>query len=147
MNKNSQLIDSLWDDFRKAINATYAQSTGWRDDRDCLRDYAEDISWNDALCGLLGRETANERRHRSGRPSVPGFSNQTAAKLILMAQASNGSIQTDMSKGTEFLMYRQTAAEARLIGWLIRESVTKEWRDAVNSIDYTELMKTNEDKT
>src|ERR1700676_3858466 len=80
-----QIVDNLWNEMREAINRAYAIADKNRDaDGTCLRDYAENISWSDSLAALLGRESANERQHRSNRPSVPGFSVDTASKLILM---------------------------------------------------------------
>lgn len=139
-------VDTLWREMREAINKTYetasknssfaTQST----DATCLRDYAENISWSDDLAGLLGRESANERQHRSNRPSVPGFSVETASKLILMNNMLDGTVCAEMPSATTFLIFRKTAAEARVIGFLIREQLTPEWRDAVASMDYAKLM-------
>ena len=134
-----QKIDGLWDEFREAINKAYAVAEKVRDeDGCCLRDYAENISWSDSTARLLGRETANERQHRSNRPSVPGFSNESAAKLILMWQASR--VKT-MPCATAFLMSRQTAIEAQVIGFLAKNQLTDAWRDAVEALDYADLMK------
>jgi hypothetical protein len=138
--RTKQKVDSLWRQFRTAVNASY-NAAKMAEDGESLRDYAENISWHDAMSGLLGRETANERRHRSRRPSIPGFSNETAAKLVLMQQAADGSELHEMPAATEFLIFRQTAAEARVIGWLIREHITAEWRAEFDTLDYAELMK------
>lgn len=134
-----QTIDQLWDEFRQSINEAYASAKV--DPLLCLHDYAENISWNDSTARLLGRETANERQHRSNRPSVPGFSAESASKLILMSQAAVGSKLDEMPAGTEFLVFRQTAAEARLIGFLARNFISDEWRARVEALDYAELMK------
>jgi len=147
-----QKVDNLWDLMRGSINAAYAESErqaktysitqqAESNGASCLCDYAENISWSDSTARLLGRESANERQHRSNRPSVPGFSVEIAAKLILMSQISAGSKLDAMPNATEFLVFRQTAAEARLIGYLIREFVSDEWRTAVESLDYADLMK------
>lgn len=134
-----QKIDGLWDEFREAINKAYAVAEKVRDeDGCCLRDYAENISWSDSTARLLGRETANERQHRSNRPSVPGFSNESAAKLILMREASR--VKT-MPCATTFLISRQTAIEAQVIGFLAKNQLTDAWRDAVKALDYADLMK------
>jgi hypothetical protein len=140
--KTKQQIDRLWEQFRTAIDAAYSDANKQRDDAgNCLRDYAQNVSWNDNLKQLLQRETANERQHRSNRPSVPGFSAETAAKLILLNQASAGSLLATMPQPTEFLVFRQTAAEARAIGFLIRESLSVEFRESLSRLDYSELMK------
>ena len=140
-----QKVDKLWEQMRDSINAAYAAGdadkthAGW-DEKTCLRDYAENISWSDSTARLLGRESANERQHRTGRPSVSGFSVETAAKLILMRNVADGSRLSAMPPATNFLILRQTAVEAEIIGYLIREFVSDEWRQAVDSLDYTKLM-------
>lgn len=144
-------VNELWQEMREAINKAYAiadkkYSSGAaypasrEDDGVCLRDYAENISWSDGLAGLLGRESANERQHRSNRPSVPGFSVETASKLILMNCAREGAEELEMPRATTFLVFRKTAAEARVIGFLIREQLTPKWCESVSSLDYAKLM-------
>jgi hypothetical protein len=142
-----QKVDKLWDEMRTAINQTYGTGQTYaitdqtKDDVTCLRDYAENISWNDSLSGLLGRESAEERRHRSDRPSISGFSVETASKLILMGQVQHGAELKEMPRATAFLVFRKTAIEAQVIGYLIRGQLPKEWRETVSSLDYAELMK------
>ena len=143
-----QKIDKLWDETRQYINAAYAEAEKTyttfphgSNPGSCLRDYAEDISWSDSMRALLGRETANERQHRSNRPSIPGFSNESAAKLILMGNIEFGTRESSMPQATEFLVVRQTAAEARVIGYLIQEHVTDDWRNRLAELDYSALMK------
>jgi len=133
-----QIISTLWMEMRQAINATYANDKS--DDAQCLCDYAGNICGSDSLSALLGRETANERQHRSGRPLVPGFSVSTAAKLILMNNAREGAELKKMPTATTFLVFRRTAAEATVIGFLIRERLPEGWRDAVACFDYAKLM-------
>ncbi|MGB8800690.1 MAG: hypothetical protein WCC97_08385 [Candidatus Acidiferrales bacterium] len=141
MMNTKQKVDKLWEDFRAAINAAYAEAEKSRnDDGLCLRDYAENISWSDALRDLLARETANERQHRSNRPSVAGFSAETAAKLILMQQAGIGALQPTMPCATAFLVFRQSAVEAQVIGFLAKKHLTVEWRVALAEFDYAKLM-------
>ena len=137
---NTQIISNLWQELRQAINKAYAANTG-TDDLGCLRDYTENISWPDSLAALLGRETANERQHRSNRPAVPSFGANAAAKLILMHNVAAGAKMTEMPKATAFLVMRQTAVEAEVIGWLIRTYLDLGWLDAVERLDYAELMK------
>ena len=136
-------IDILWSDFREAINQAYAQGEKqhFSGDPSALRDYAENISCFDNTAALLGRETANERQHRRNRPSVPGFSVESAAKLILMNHAAEGSKLDAVPDGTTFLIYCQTAAEARVIGFLVKDFITSEWRDRVSALDYSKLMR------
>ena len=142
----TQTINGLWQELRQAINRTYEASQQNHlnrvlDDAQCLRDYAENISWSDDLAALLGRETANERQHRTNRPSVPGFSANTAAKLILMTNVSEGAELPELPKATMFLVLRQTAVEAEVIGYLIQSQLSPEWHKAVKSFDYAALMK------
>ena len=147
-----QTVDKLWQQFRAAINGAYAEAEEQNktysitqqtkaNNASCLRDYAENISWSDNTARLLGRETANERQHRRNRPSVPGFSVETAAKLVLLGNVAEGSTLKTMPEGTDFLIFRQTAAEARLIGYLIRNFLSDEFREEVKSLDYSDLMK------
>jgi hypothetical protein len=134
-------IDTLWDGFRTAIDAAYKEADKKRDDNGtCLRDYAQNISWSDALAGLLSRETANERQHRRNEPPVPSFSPETAAKLILMNQAHDGARLRTMPRATEFLVFRQSAAEARVIGFLAKRFLPMGWREAIAGLDYSKLM-------
>ena len=133
-------IDILWSDFRKAINQAYAQGEKQDFSGAALRDYAENISCSDNTAALLGRETANERQHRRNRPSVPGFSVESAAKLILINHAAEGSKLDAVPDGTMFLICCQTAAEARVIGFLVKDFITSEWRDRVSALDYSKLM-------
>ena len=135
-------VNDLWEQFRASINAAYAESSkANEEDGICLRDYAENISWSDDLAGLLGRESAEERRHRANRPSVPSFSVDTAAKLLVMENARKGSEMDEMPKATAFLVLRKTAVESEVIGWVARKHLSAEWRAAVASLDYAELMK------
>lgn len=143
---NTQKINQLWDQMRDAIDATYKAgqglSGGALDNANVLRDYARDISWSDDLAALLGRETANERQHRSNRPSVPGFSAGSAAKLILMENVRKGAGMAELPKATAFLVLRQTAVEAEVIGFLISGQLPMQWRNEVEALDYSKLMKT-----
>ncbi len=136
-----QKVDVLWREMRSAINNAYALADKERnEDGACLRDYAENISWSDDLAALLGRECANERQHRSNRPSVPGFSSETASKLILMGQVQHGAQSKEMPRATAFLVFRKTAVEAQVIGYLIRKQLSQQWLETVKSLDYANLM-------
>ena len=137
-------VDQLWRELRDAINKAYdehGRKAQFDDDFGCLRDYAEDISWSDDLAGLLGRESANERQHRSNRPVPRGFSVETAAKLILLNNFAKGAELSEMPKATAFLVLRKTAVEAEVIGFIIKDYLSADWRAAVNAMDYAELMK------
>jgi len=86
-------INRLWAEMREFINSAYRDGSGTNNPEALLRDYVEDHSWTDALGKLLDAETANERRHRNGRPQ--GFkapmSKIAAAKLILLGNFADGS--------------------------------------------------------
>src|SRR5262249_16864414 len=137
-------INVLWREFREAINTTYGNGKNVSDDVSCLRDYAENISWHDDLSALLGKESAEERRHRNGRPehtyNPKNFSVDSAAKLLGMENARKGSEMTEMTRATTFLVLRQSAVEAEVIGFIIRENLPEGWRDAIASLDYAKLM-------
>lgn len=143
-------INVLWEQFQDAISEAYAASNeaykagNYHDPRQCLKDYAKDIGWTDALARLLGKETAHERRHRSGRPyeaRPSDFPLVSAAKLLLMENAKNGANLSEMPPATIFITYRDSAAEAWLVGWLARGFLSKQWRERVAALDYAKLMK------
>ena len=140
--KTHDHISQIWQDLRETINQAYKASSS-SDEGSALRDYAENISWHDDLEKLLASEVTNERQHRGTR-SVRGFSSQDAAKLILCGNILRGSELTEMPSALTFITLRPSAAEANLIGYLIREFVTPEWKQAVESYDYSELMKNAE---
>lgn len=137
----TQIINqTLWAEFREAINKAYADAK-IDDDQICLRDYVENISWSDDLARLLDRETENERQHRKGRPMIAGFSAGTAAKLLIMQNAVKGYLDPAMPKATAFITWRQTAAETHLIGFLAKAKFDPKWVEAVEKYDYAQLMK------
>jgi hypothetical protein len=130
-------IARIWSGLRDIIDTTYQANVG--EDAKSLRDYARNQSWSDDLEKLLTEETAGERHHRSSR-SVRGFSSADAAKLIICGNVLRGSKLTAMPSALTFITFRRTAAEANLLGYLIRANVTQDWRDAVSSLDYAECM-------
>ncbi len=137
---NAKYISANWAEFRRAIDKTYHEATPGMGDGQALHDYVEDMSYSDDLSALLGRETANERQHRHNRPSPAGFSVGSAAMLILMRMAADGSELTEMPKASKFLTCRQTAVEAEVIGYLCRKNLSLAWREAVRVLDYAKLM-------
>lgn len=130
-------IARIWSQLRDIIDKTYQANVG--EDARALRDYARNQSWSDDLEKLLAEETANERQHRSLR-SVRGFSSSDAAKLIICGNVLRGAELTEMPSALTFITFRRSAAEANLLGYLIRANVTPEWKDAVSSLDYAECM-------
>ena len=145
MNTHQQL-NQLWNQMRDAIDAAYKQEKADNNSgaaiTKALRDYARDISWTDSLAALVGRETANERQHRQNRPSPRGFSGGDAANLIGMNCGSRGSDLLQMPSAAEFLVFRQTAVEAQVVGFLAKQFITPEWKAAVAKFDYAKLMAT-----
>jgi hypothetical protein len=144
-----QSINQIWEHFRDAIDAAYAASQSKEfsgsayADSSCLRDYARNISWSDACEKLLATETANERQHRQSR-TVRGFSSQDAARLIICNNVLRGAELTEMPSALTFITFRPSAAEANLLGYLIREHLASGWKSAVQSLDYSECMKSSE---
>jgi hypothetical protein len=130
-------IARIWSQMRDDIDKTYQANVG--EDAKSLRDYARNQSWSDDLERLLAEETGNERQHRSQR-SVRGFSSSDAAKLIISGNVLRGTELTAMPSALTFISFRHSAAEANLLGYLIRANVTQEWKDAVSSLDYAECM-------
>ena len=141
-----QHINQLWEQLRDTIDAAYAEaqthkfSGSAHDESSCLRDYARNISWSDAAEKLVTTETINERQHRQSR-SVRGFSSQDAAKLIVCNNVLRGSELRAIPSALTFITFRASAAEANLLGYLIRAHVTPEWKQSAQSMDYSECMK------
>jgi hypothetical protein len=136
-----QHITQLWIELRDAIEHAYQAAT--TEEGKALRDYARNISWSDDLEKLLTAETANEKQHRQSRP-VRGFSSQDAAKLIICGNVLRGTELETIPSALTFITFRPTAAEANLLGYLIRAHVTPEWKASVESLDYSECMKNGE---
>lgn len=133
-------IDRLWTQFQGFIESAHQTKT---EESGILHDYIS-ASMHNELGELLDRETVHERKHRQGfAPS--GFqapiSAPTAAKLILMNAAVQGSQQKAVPPATIFLQWRDTAAEAHVIGYLIRKQVRADWLKEVQSLDYAQIMK------
>jgi hypothetical protein len=135
-----QHISQLWQGLREVIDRAY-ESHPVEEEKNALRDYAKDQSWSDDLEKLLASETANERQHRNAR-SVRGFSSQDAAKLIICNNVLRGSELEQIPSALTFISFRASAAEANLLGYLIRGFVTPEWKASVESLDYADCMKT-----
>jgi hypothetical protein len=137
-------INRLWDEMQEFINAAYRDGSGTNNPESLLKDYATNQSWTDALGRLLDAETANERRHRNGRPQgwKAPMSNVTAARLILLGNFADGSETKEMYPATIFLRWRQTAAEMHVVGCLCRTNakISDDWRAEVRALDYAKLM-------
>jgi hypothetical protein len=143
MSHNARKINKLWEIFRNAVDAANADgqkanSADGHAEVNALHDYTRDNSWR--LNNLLGRETANERRHRRNEISPRGFSVGTAAKLHIMNNAGHGSTLPAMPPAHLFLTMRQTAIEAEIIGFLARKYLSAVWRAELETLDYSTLM-------
>jgi hypothetical protein len=138
--KQKATITVCWNELRDAIDAAYKNAPVASDESSALRDYAQNISWHDSLDRLLRDETENEKQHRSTR-SIRGFSSRDAARLILMNNIARGSFLPEMPSALTFITFRKSAAEANLLGYLIRHSLKAEWCQTVDSLSYTDLMK------
>lgn len=133
-------INQLWEEFRSTIDAVdkLADSADGHAEVNALHDYTQDRDWQ--LASLLGRETANERQHRKGSEAPKAFGVGAAARLQIMTNAAYGASLPKMPSAHLFLTMRQTAIEAEVIGYLLRGHLSQEWRNAVDSIDYSKLM-------
>jgi len=136
----TQQINRLWERMQAAIDAAYDH--GKTDEAAALRDYASNVSMNGAIEKLLADETANERQHRRGWPhandSVIGP--MVAARLLLVTKFAEGSELKAMPPATDWLIYRRTAVEAELLGWLSRHAVLDDFRAECKTLDYAKLM-------
>jgi hypothetical protein len=144
MKRITETINRLWNEMEEFINSAHHDGSGTNNPEPLLRDYARNQSWTDALGRLLDAETANERRHRTGRPQgwrAP-FSARTGAKLILLGNFADGSEAKEMYPATIFLQWRHTAAEMHVVGCLCRgkAKISDDWRAEVRAIDYAEYM-------
>lgn len=144
-NIHVQVLDirAAWKQFTQAIDQADAegqklQSADGHAECNALRNYSShEQPWR--LANLLGRETANERKHRHGT-EPRSFPVGDAAKLHLMSAAAYGATLKAAPSSTLFLTMRPTAAEAEVIGYLCRATLSAEWRNTVESIDYSKLM-------
>lgn len=143
--RNRAHVDRLWTDFRDAIDRAYAaDKTG---DAACLRDYARNVSWHDALDALVSAEKAAEREHRGfgrrllGYPPPRAISAEHSARLLLLHNAADGAKLAAMPASTDWLIYRRPAVEATLLGYLVRAHVSPDWVAACAALDYAEAVK------
>jgi hypothetical protein len=54
---------------------------------------------------------------------------------------AQGSLKTEAPLAVEMLMFRHTAVEMGVIGFLCRGVVTEDWRKRVEALDYAEIMR------
>ena len=135
-------ISQLWNMFEDALTAGYKASLADPNNSALpLRDYVDD---GRDMRNLVSEETANERQHRRGAPYIPGVrpavSSNLAARAILLHQVARGSEAKEMPAATCFLIWRRSAAEAFLLGFLVRAHLTDEFRRRAIALDYASLM-------
>lgn len=132
-------VDRLWREFVDAMTRAY-KSAGHDAPQTALRDYARDISWTDGLGRLEKEEQANERQHRGTRREMYRLSVPHATRVILLHQAARGAVMTEAPPATDFLVFRRTAVEAQLLGWLARAELSAEWIATCDALDYAALV-------
>lgn len=142
-------IVGLFDQFEHAIVVAYTDArsnSGQSIGAERLRDYCPDHAPINRLDRLVRTEAEHEKRHREmGRAFLsecgasikrPPISSGVAAMLIVMRNAADG----DMPDASDYLVIRDSAFEAQIIGALVRPYLSDEWRAAVQSLDYAKIM-------
>lgn len=146
MNVNKQ-IDNLWDEFQLAIDQTYTTYTKMTPRRhsdaySAISDYYS-LSGHDDLGVLFRKELANEKQHRRAKPAHcpnPLIFASSGAKLIILRNVCDGAKLADMPSAIIFLQFRQTAAEAMVLGFIIRHALPLDFASRVRALDYSKLM-------
>lgn len=142
-NKVSKLTESLWEVFIESMTAAHKAGAGE------LRDYTKNNGYADSLSELLAAETANEKKHRSGYAPAGRehpITSRTAAKILLMNNAALGAKKRrdgEQVPATLYLECRKTAVEAMALGFAAGEHLSDQWRADVQSLDYSEIMKSS----
>lgn len=136
-------IANLWNAFQNAIDLANADGLKLNNadghaECNALRDYTRDRNWR--MSNLLGRETANERKHRSTTISPKDFTVGDAAKLQIMQWAAFAQELDSLPSAHLFLTMRPTAVEAEVIGFLCRKHLNDTWRERLAELDYAKLM-------
>lgn len=133
-------INKLWQQLEDTIELVCKATDD--DNTRALYDYRPNSGHGD-LQKLVLAETVNEKRHRRGAPAgfTAPISCETAAKLLLMQNMADGAFKTEIPSAITFLIFRQSAAEATLLGFLLRHGLTGEWCKAVREFDYADIMR------
>jgi hypothetical protein len=148
--RNARLLETLERQVRDAIDASYLTGekypSGGRvcvphdDPRSDLRDYVRNQTWCDKFDALIDRETKHERGHRRGAPNGWRFKfgAKHGARIVMLSQLGQGAQRTEAPAAASFITWRDTAAEAQLIGWLARVELAKVpgLLDALALLDY-----------
>lgn len=126
-------IKSLWKELVSAIDQTKNAD-------------AQEFRRNDfyRLETLLQEETANERQHRRFVSGAYAVSSSVGAKITLLHNVARGARLSEMPTATTFILFRRSAAEAMLLGYLLRDGLTPQFVDEAYSLDYPSLMKVGE---
>ena len=136
-------ITNLWRAFQNSIDIADAEGRKLNNAHghaqcNALHDYTSQKNWRMSL--LLGRETANERRHRRTTESSTVFSTGDAARLQIMQWASFAADLNVMPSAHYFLTMNPEVVEAEVIGFLCRAQLMQSWRDELATLDYATLM-------
>lgn len=124
--RNRGHLEDLERRVRAAIDAAYrAHHTD--DLPGALRDYVSETSSPDKWLRLVEREAAAEREHRrftSFAPDIPyAIPVKQGARVTLLHNVGRGASQTEAPHAAEFLVYRPSAVEAIVLGWLARREL------------------------
>lgn len=150
--RRAALLNTLEEQVRDAIDASYLTGerypSGGRktvphdDERQPLRDYVRNQAMRDKWEDLIERETAHERRHRRGAPNGWRFKfgAKHGARIVMLNNVGDGARLEVAPAAVSFIEYRDTAAEAVLVGWLAREQLraVPGLLDALELLDYAE---------
>lgn len=143
MNTHKQ-ITNLWMAFQNAIDLADAEGKKLNNANghaqcNALHDYTSERGWR--LANLVGRESANERQHRTTTNNPASFTVGDAAKLQIMQWAAFSADLNVLPSAHLFLTMRPTAVEAEVVGFLCRTCLNQSWRDELATLDYSELMR------
>lgn len=129
--RRAALVGKLEQRVRAAIDAAYRSgrnpSTPATDHPGALRDYVTEISSPDAWLRLVDREAKAEREHRrftSFAPHIPyAIPVRQGARVTLLHNVGRGAEMADAPPASDFLVYRPSAVEAIVLGWLARREL------------------------
>jgi hypothetical protein len=136
-------IEQLWGQLQATCTRAAAseQSKDQSAIRDALRDYAGEDGKR--MLDLLAREIQHEKGHRrftsytnQGYP----LSARTGAMLLICENTARGTDNANMPPATNFIIWRDTAAEAWLLGFMLRGYLSPEWIKRAKALDYSAIM-------
>lgn len=141
----SRTINELWEMLKDGIISNayndYAPTGDGHSPKSALQDFTASREFRE-LDKMLALECTHESRHRNAAPEGIRFSvsAKTSAKLLIMQNVADGATNYDaMPPATIFITYRDSAAIAVLLGYLIRDAAPPSWIHTVRDINYTKL--------